>query len=403
MKESFKKVLSLVAAIALIFSLENGALAAGLTPSPNADNITVTNNAGIADTVQVTGLNPGDVVKVYNTTTQVGTATVATGKTSAVVSIAQLGSGAGSVFVSVTASGSLESNKVSQTYIAEVTSVTPSAGNITVTNNTTGTADTVKLTGLLAGDVVKVYKDGTVTTTLGTATVATGATTATVTITQLGTAAGSVFVSVTSKGDKESARTEKTYLAEAVTTAVEAAAVTIVNNAGIADTIKVTGLTATDVIKVYAAASGGAALGSATVAAGKTDATISVAQLGTAAGKAYVSVTSTGKLESTRTEVAYAAEATSATPDASKVLVINNVGTDLVVVYGLTAADVVKIYSTLAGTAAIATATVGKDQTYAVITIAQLGAAGGDVYIGITSPTKLEGTRLHVVVAPENN
>ncbi|WP_051153501.1 hypothetical protein [Ruminiclostridium papyrosolvens] len=84
-------------------------------------------------------------------------------------------------------------------------------------------------------------------------------------------------------------------------------------------------------------------MGTATVATGKTEAVVSIAQLGTEAGKVFVTVTNTGKLESTRTEVAYAAEEVTADPNADKVLAINNTGNDMVVVYGLAAGDIVNI------------------------------------------------------------
>ncbi|MGD6875665.1 hypothetical protein [Bacillus infantis] len=90
----------------------------------------------------------------------------------------------------------------------------PAADTITVTNNTAGTPDTVAVTGLAAGDVVKVYDAATAGTVLGTETVGAGQTTATVSIAQLGTGAGSVHVSVTSTGKTESTRTAKAFLAE---------------------------------------------------------------------------------------------------------------------------------------------------------------------------------------------
>ncbi len=378
--------------------------AEAVTDAVKADAVTVTNNAGKADTVAVTGLVAGDIVKVYKdgtVTTALGTATVATGKTDALVSITQLGTEAGKVYVTVTSAGKLESTRTEVAYTEEATSTAPEADNITVTNNVTGKADTVKITGLAAGDVVKIYKDGTVTSTLGTATVAASATEATVTIQQLGVAEGSVFVSVTSSGKKESARVEKAYDAEAVTDAVKADAVTVTNNAGKADTVAVTGLVAGDIVKVYKDGTATTALGTATVATGKTDALVSITQLGAEAGKVYVTVTSAGKLESTRTEVAYAAEEVTADPNADKVLAINNTGNDLVVVYGLTAGDVVTIYDAAEAGKAIGTSTVAAAQSQVVITISQLGQAGGNFYFTVTNSGKRESKRIAVTFTAE--
>jgi hypothetical protein len=83
----------------------------------------------------------------------------------------------------------------------------------------------------------------------------------------------------------------------------------IVNNlTPTTDTVTVKALNAGDVIKVYDSPTGGNLLSSATVPFGQTSVTASVYQLGTTAGQVYVSTTSTGKTESTRTAKAYEAE-----------------------------------------------------------------------------------------------
>lgn len=90
--------------------------------APNANAISVNNSTGSADTVTVTGLSPGDVVKVYNASTdgtQVGTSTVASGDTQAVIPISDLGADSGSVFVSVTKSGGSESPRSQVPYLSE--------------------------------------------------------------------------------------------------------------------------------------------------------------------------------------------------------------------------------------------------------------------------------------------
>ncbi|EGD47346.1 hypothetical protein Cpap_1929 [Ruminiclostridium papyrosolvens DSM 2782] len=395
MKSKFR-VQSILVAAALFFSTTNVALADGISPKPDVANITVTNNAGMADTVKVTSLAVGDVVRVYSPTTQIGTATVMTGKSEAIVSIPQIGTDSGVIYVSVTNISSLESDKVEKAYIAEATSTDPVADNITVTNNVTGKSDTAKVTGLEAGDVIKVYEDDTVTTTLGTATVAATATEATVTIRQLGVEEGKVYVTVTSPGKKESTRVEKAYDAEEVTEALKADAVTVTNNAGKADTVAVTGLTAGDIVKVYKDGTATTAAGTATVGTGKTEALVSITQLGTEAGKVYVTLTSAGKLESTRTEVAYTEEATSTAPVADNITVTNNVTgkSDTVKVTGLEAGDVVKVYKDDTVTATLGTATVAATATEATVTIRQLGVEEGKVYVTVTSPGKKESTRV---------
>lgn len=98
-------------------------------------------------------------------------------------------------------------------------STAPVANNITVTNNAIGTNDTIIVAGLNEGDIVKIYDAPTGGTLLGSETVVTATNSATITITQLSTTAGNIYVSVTSTGKLESLRTGKVYAAEADTIA----------------------------------------------------------------------------------------------------------------------------------------------------------------------------------------
>ena len=149
-----------------------------------------------------------------------------------------------------------------------------------------------------------------------------------------------------------------------------------------------------DVVKVYSVATGGTAIGIATATvAGSV--TVTIAQIGAAAGNIYVSVTSKDMLESDRTAaVAYGAEAKSTTLDPTDIIVTNNAaGTaDTVVVPGLAVGDIVKVYSAATGGTAIGTttATVAGSVT---VTIAQLGAAAGNIYVSVTSKSLLESDR----------
>uniref|UniRef100_UPI001FE90A3E IMP dehydrogenase n=1 Tax=Paenibacillus sinopodophylli TaxID=1837342 RepID=UPI001FE90A3E len=161
--------------------------------------------------------------------------------------------------------------------------------------------------GLVEGDVVNVYKAATGGTAIGTATVGTGATTATVTIEQLGAAAGSVYVSVKKAGQLESTRTVKAYETE-ITAPVAAANIVVLNNDGDPDIVRVTGLVAGDVVNVYTVATNGSVVGTATVGDGKTSVNVSITQLSVAAGKVYVTITKDGKQESTRVAKDYIAE-----------------------------------------------------------------------------------------------
>ncbi|WP_052476208.1 6-bladed beta-propeller [Cohnella kolymensis] len=175
------------------------------------------------------------------------------------------------------------------------------ASNVTVSNHPAPTPDTVSVSGLAAGDVVKVYDAAADGNLLGSSTVGAGETSATVSILQLGTGSGTVYVSVTNLGKAESSRTAKTYGSEPVvqSTAPSASDVTVSNHtAPTPDTVSVSGLAAGDMVKVYDAAADGNLLGSSTVGAGETSATVSILQLGTGSGTVYVSVTNLGKAES---------------------------------------------------------------------------------------------------------
>ncbi|MFC6232579.1 beta strand repeat-containing protein [Paenibacillus allorhizosphaerae] len=94
-------------------------------------------------------------------------------------------------------------------------SAAPLPANITVVNNVAGTPDTITVKGLTAGDVIKVYNMETGGNLLTTSNpVINGQSSVTASVYQLGTAAGYVYVSVTSTGKTESIRTAAAYGAE---------------------------------------------------------------------------------------------------------------------------------------------------------------------------------------------
>ncbi|SDG54655.1 hypothetical protein SAMN04488542_1581, partial [Fontibacillus panacisegetis] len=234
----------------------------------------------------------------------------------------------------------------------------------------------------------------------GTATVAATKTEAVLSISQLGTAAGKVYVEVTEAGKAASERTEVSYEAEAQSTKVAADKVTIVNNAGKADTVTVTDLTAGTIVKVYDLETAGKVLG--TVTASRSEATISIANLGFSSGSVYVSVTEPGKTESDRVKADYEGEPTTEPLSESAVTIVNNSGkADTITVTGLTAGDIVKVYykgtSTVAGSTVVSS---GKNE--AVISISQLGISAGSVEITLTNPGSHESTKVEVSFTAED-
>lgn len=371
---------------------------------PSSDNIAITNNAGTPDTVAVSCISAGDVVKVYDKAKAgrlIGTASVPSNQSGVTVNIPQIGTGAGTLYISLTSKGENESDRVSVAYSGEVASSAISVASVAITNNASNIADTIQVSNLSAGDIIKVYDSSKGGIVLGTATVASGKTDATITVTQLGSNAGKVYLTVTGKNRLESGKTEIAYAAEASSYTPNTKNIFITNNAGSADTIYVTGLVANDVVNVYDSINAGTALVSGTAAGGKTAVTMSVPQLGEASGSIYVSITSKGKNASGRVKVDYAAETVTNDPDGSNIIITNNAGiADTVEVTALNTGDLVNVYDSADNGKLLGTAT-AENKKSVIISIPQLGENEGKVYISVTNQNKQESTRLEVPYVAE--
>ncbi|NNU76053.1 hypothetical protein [Clostridium estertheticum] len=368
--------------------------------------IVVTNNAvGTPDALVVQNLAIGDIVNVYSSAIGgelIGTETVKV-EGDLTVKIDQIGEKAGNVYVSVTSKTLLESDRTSAVkYDAEIKSIPLDPTKIIVTNNAAGTADTVMVKKLAVGDIVNVYSTSIAGDILGTAT-AKVAGDLTVSIPQIGVKSGKVYVAVTSKALLESDRTTAVaYDAEAKSTPLDQPQIVVSNNAArTADTVVVQSLEIGDIVKVYSSAIGGDVIGTSTATA--SGLTVSITQIGAAGGNVYVSVIRKTFFESNRTSVTYAAEAKSIQLDPSNITVTNNAaGTaDAVVVKNLAIGDVVKVYSSATAGLVIGTATVTVEGDLTV-SITQLGATGGSIYVSLTSEKLLESDRTkEITYAPE--
>ncbi len=364
-------------------------------------SVTITNNpVGKPDTILVTDLSAGDTIKAYNAAkggNQIGAATAASGNTEVTITIAQLGAASGKVYISLTAKNKLESGRTEIAYIAEATSNAPAPKNIFITNNA-GSSDTINITGLVANDIVNLYDSSNGGTALASATVASGKTSVTMTVSQLGEDAGSIYVSVTSKGKNASKRVKVEYSAEAMTKDPIGDNIIITNNAGVPDTVEVTGISAKDVVNVYDAANGGKLLGTSTVADYKTSAVVTVSQLGTGEGTAYIAVTSENKLQSNIIAVTYVAEAQTNAPAKENITITNNPAgtTDTVDIIGLMAGDIVNVYNVAKGGSVLGTATVKSGKTLVSVNVTQFGILSGKAYITVTSLKKQESSRTEV-------
>lgn len=375
-----------------------------VTPEISATQAIIQNNAGISDVLKVSALTDGDVIRVYNAAvggTQLGTASVAAYGNSVSVTVSQFGSAGGTTYVSCTAAGKAESARTAIPFAAESATSTSIIGGSVVTN-TAGASDTILVSGLTGGSTVCAYDAATDGELLATATTGSTASTVTMTVAQLGTSSGTVYLTVKTSGKLESSRIAVTYTAERQSVAPSESNITVTNNANLSDSVEVVWLDTGDIVNVYDSAVAGSLLGSATVSGSDTEATVKIAQLGASSGTIYVSVTGKNCLESDRTAVAYALEETTTTPDSGNIQVTNNAGIkDTVAVYWLDEDDLVKVYASAAGTTALGSATVAAGDDSVEISLSQLGEDNGVVHVGVTAAGKKESARVQASYAGE--
>ena len=353
--------------------------------------ITIKNLSVLKDTITVTNIGPGDIIRVYRLGSNVplGSATVSAGKTDATVNISQLGVEAGIIYVTYNKLGFTESDAVDKTYPGEVQSDAPLATNIDVVNNFE-LPDIIKISGLAVGDTVKLYTLATGEIPFASSTVPTGKTEVSLTTAQLGAAAGSFFATLTSSGELESTKAEKTYAAEAKSSS--ATDITISNNTGKADVILVKGLLSSDRVSIYLTDTITTPLGSSVVPNGSTSMALSVSQLGVDAGSIYVSVKSTGKMESARTMADYIAELI--TNNSGVTISVKNYANmpDIVTVSGIAQGQVVRVYADQTAATPLVSGVATKS-TYDLL-YNQLGVAAGDVWVSVTSLGSRESARI---------
>ncbi len=371
-----------------------------ITDVINPDKVVITNNASVADTIEVDGLTEGDLVKAYDAASDgklLGQATVGAYNTSTTISVPQLGKTSGTVYLALTKPNSLESRKIAIYYSSESSSTAPAASSVSITNNATE-SDVVKVSRLSEGDKALVYDKATAGTLLGSSIVATGQVSASITIPQLGTGSGYVFVSVIQKSKLESARVDVNYDAEISTDILLAENIYISNNAGVPDVIQVMGLESSDIVNIYKNADKTSKLGTGTVASGSTSVTISVPQLSSGKGNVFATVTTAKKLESAVTQRDYEAEEQSGTIDSKNITVVNSAGiASSITVEGLSGNDTVKVYDSQVAGTQIGSGQVSNFGSEISMNLTTLKTEGGTIYVSLTNTAKLEGVRLPVI------
>ncbi|MCB2297174.1 hypothetical protein [Clostridium tagluense] len=256
MKKLLSKVLSVLVFISIVLPSTNIVFAAG-----EVSTIDVVNNAGMPDTVKVTGLEVGDTVTVYSIVQPELIPNFNSGISSGLQQISQPGLPIYELTPRSTPLGyrclATDSVTFAPIYAIPETLQTTSTiykpgiqakmvyGTVTVIGTAKAKADKVlKGTAPTVSATVNVefpFASGSVygydTDPLGN---------------KILRKAGSVYVSVTRNGMHESIPTEVEYPAEQRTPKEYVKIETPINNAGIPDTVKVTGLEVGDIVKVYA-------------------------------------------------------------------------------------------------------------------------------------------------------
>lgn len=172
-----------------------------------ASQIKVANNKGKADTISVSGLKSGDTIKSYNSRGHLLATKKSTG-TNVSLSVPQLGSTSGKIYVTVTHSGMKESGKTAVGYSGEPSSALK-ANQIKIKNNK-HKSDTVTVSHLSKGDVIKIYNSKG----KNIAKKTSNSSSATLYISQLGKGSGHIYATVTHSGMKESSKTYEKFSKE---------------------------------------------------------------------------------------------------------------------------------------------------------------------------------------------
>ena len=356
------------------------------TTAPNAINIVVANNAGMPDSVTVSGIASGDIVNIYTSTSAaIPIAGTISASSSASIPIWQLGKTAGKVYVSVTGTGHWESIRTAKDYTGEI-STAPKATSFIISNNA-GSPDTI--TNSLAridfsgklnpGDVYQVvYGSSQINGTVD------SSGNLLITIPQLGSKAGTVGISVSSPNKSESAHVSVPYKGEQLTPALTSKnKITVMNKVGSGDTIKVEGLSSGDTIKVYSSATALEPIpsGIAQEVSGTAEATLTLPTTGK--GSVFITNTSVAHAESTRTTATYDAEVTTKALLATQIKVDNYTGTnkDKVTVSGIALGDVINVYSDLAKTTLLGSGTPVELTPTKATALVQLASSTGTVYV----------------------
>jgi len=297
---------------------------------------------------------------------------------------------AGTYYIQV---GSGSAEDAPYQFMIEARTAAPSVGNVKI-ENYKGKSDKITVNKLSKGDVVKIYNAASGGKIIATSPAVTS-TSAAVYVKQLSEKAGTVYVTVTRPGYKESSRTKVSYKGEP-SNGLKATSVKTTNNNNKADVVTVSGLAKGDIVKVYNSASKLLATSSQ---AKSSSVSLSISELGNKAGKIYVTVTKSGYSESAKTSVSFKAE-TSLSLKTSQVKIANNRGkSDVITVSGLAKGDIVKVYNASTKGKLLGKATASSSSTK--VSIKQLGKKAGQVYVSVTKSGLYESSRIKASFSKE--
>ena len=285
-------------------NLESGYITVNYTAQPTssikASNITINNNFNSQDSISFKNLVKGATYTIYKDASKKTklTSFTADGKTKT-VKVKQLGAKAGSVYITVTKPKYKESAPTKVSYKAEKLPAL-AAKNVTITNNSGN--DKIVLKGLTKDNTYTIYTDSKLKKKL-TSFKATS-TTKTLSVKQVGAKAGAVYVVASKSGYTSSSVTKVSFKGQP--TAALSSKNVKVTNAKSKDTIKLSGLKKGTTYVIYKDAKKKTKL--ASFKATETTKTVTVKQLGTNAGKFYITAQASGYSVSALTTVSYSKE-----------------------------------------------------------------------------------------------
>jgi hypothetical protein len=253
-----------------------------------ATNSSVRNNTNSAPTIEVWGLNSGDVITVYDAANggrTLGRGTVDTYATSVTFNLSSLNIDGQFVWVTRRSIGLSESARTAVGYDQKLTQSTQiDASDITIFNHA-GIRDEIIVNNVAANEIIRVYSSHNAANPIAEGTVRSGTNTITLTVDQLGTGNGTVHISVTRPGQSESLRTAKGYAAEQVSTIPDD--IDVRKRETSAVIIDIEGLGFGDIIRVYRDETGSTLLSSGS-AGSNGRVTITLNQLGTSDGNVFI-------------------------------------------------------------------------------------------------------------------